>query len=59
MTMEIGTCNALLRGVKTMIDGSVKVELEINPEDRELIAKLIKQYIDNKRLLAVAFVGIE
>ena len=57
--MEIGTCNALLRGVKTMIDGSVKVELEINPEDRELIAKLIKQYIDNKRLLAVAFVGIE
>jgi hypothetical protein len=56
---EIGTCNAILRGVKTLVDGSIKVELEINPEDQEIISKLIKRFSLNKRLLTVAFIGVE
>lgn len=56
---EIGTCNAILRGVKTLVDGSIKVELEINPEDQKILSKLMERFAYNKRLLTCAFIGID
>lgn len=54
----IGSFNAILRGVKTLVDGSVKVELEINPEDEKVISNLIKAYLSNKRLISVGMVSV-
>jgi hypothetical protein len=53
---EIGSCEAILSGVSTKVDGSVKVTLEINPNDQELIGKLINAYLQNDRLLTVGFI---
>jgi hypothetical protein len=56
--IEIGSCEAILAGVSTKVDGSVKVTLEINPNDQQLIGKLINSYLENDRLLTVAFVKV-
>jgi hypothetical protein len=56
---EIGSCDAVLRGVKTMVDGSIKIELEINPSDKKIVTKLMELYADNMRFLSVGFVSHE
>jgi hypothetical protein len=55
---ELGSCQAILSGVSTKVDGSVKVTLEINPEDQTIIGKLINAYLQNERLLQVAFLRL-
>ena len=56
---EIGSCEAVLAGISTKIDGSVKITLEVNPNDQELIGRLINCYLENRKLLTVAFVEVE
>ena len=56
--IEIGSCNALLVGIKTMVDGSVKVEFAINPEDQEIASKLLKSYLLNEKLFSIGLVKI-
>jgi len=55
---EIGSCEAILAGIATKIDGSVKITLEINPNDQELIGKLINCYLENRKLITVGFVEV-
>lgn len=57
-TVPIGSCFTILKGVKTLVDGSVKIELEVNPEDQELISKLLRAYVENDRLLSVGFLKV-
>lgn len=53
---EIGSCNALLAGIATKIDGSVKITLEINPDEHKVLSELLKCYALDQKLLTVAFV---
>lgn len=56
---EIGACNALVYSIATKVDGSVKLVLEINPDDQEIISKLMRRYLENKKLLQIGIVGID
>ena len=55
---EIGACNALIYSIGTKADGSVKLVLEINPEDQKVIQKLMSRFLINEKLLQVGFVGV-
>jgi hypothetical protein len=57
--IEVGSCQAILAGISTKIDGSIKITLEINPEDQSLAGKLIKCFAENDKLFHVAFVKVE
>jgi hypothetical protein len=56
--VEIGSCQAILEGVSTKVDGSISIRLNINPEDQSLAGKLIKCFAENDKLLQVAFVKV-
>lgn len=54
---QLGACEAILSGVSTLKDGSVKITLEINPSEDDVITKLIQKYLANERLFTVGFVS--
>jgi hypothetical protein len=56
--LEIGSCNAILSGISTKVDGSIKLTLEINPEDQAIIAKLMQRFAINEKLLQVGIVAL-
>jgi len=56
---ELGSCSAILAGISTKIDGSLKITIEVNPEDQALVSNLLKRYAMNKKLLQVGFVGVD
>jgi len=55
---EIGSCSAILAGLSTKVDGSVKVQLEINPSEQEILSRLLKLFATNEKLLQVAFIKV-
>jgi len=56
--IEIGSCQAILSGISTKIDGSIKVTLEINPDNQEILSKLLSSFATNEKLLQVAFLKV-
>jgi hypothetical protein len=56
---EIGSCQSILKSIKTVTDGSVYLTLEINPDNQEIISRLMRLYLLNERLFEVGFVGIK
>ena len=56
---EIGSCAAILAGLSTKVDGSIKVVLEINPTEQEILARLLKLFATNEKLLQVAFIKVD
>jgi hypothetical protein len=56
---ELGACQALLSSISTRIDGSITIKLEINPEDRELVNKLMNSYLSDQKLFTVAFIRMD
>lgn len=55
---EIGSCSAILAGIATKVDGSVKVVLEINPDNQDILSKLLNCYATNQKLLQVGFIQV-
>jgi len=53
---ELGVCQAILSSINTRVDGSVTIKLEINPQDQALINRLMNAYLNDEKLLTVAFV---
>jgi len=56
---EIGSCTAILAGLSTKVDGSIKVSLEINPSEQEILSRLLKLFATNEKLLQVAFIKVD
>lgn len=56
--VEIGSCAAILSGISTKVDGSIKVTLEINPEDQDIISRLMQRFAINEKLLQVGFISV-
>ena len=56
--IEIGSCQAILSGISTKVDGSIKVTLEINPDNQEILSKLLSSFATNEKLLQVAFLKV-
>lgn len=59
MAQEVGSINAILSGVRTKVDGSVSITLEANPQEIQVINKLLQLYLIDKRLFAVAFIQVD
>lgn len=55
---EVGTCQAILNTIRTKVDGSVSITLDVNPEDTALINKLMSLYLLDRKLLTVGFVEV-
>lgn len=56
---EIGSCEAIINSIKTRVDGSISLTLEINPHDSELVNRLMRLYLEDKKLVTCAFVRVE
>lgn len=54
--IELGVCQAILSSIATRQDGSVTIKLEVNPNDTELINRLMRSYLDGDKLVTVAFI---
>lgn len=53
---EVGTIEALLDSIKTMKDGSCKISFEVNPENIQVVNRLLNKYLINQRLFTIAIV---
>jgi hypothetical protein len=58
MSKEIGVCEAVLSSIKTRMDGSVTVALEINPDEKQTIKELMQAFLADEKLMTVAFVAV-
>lgn len=56
---EVGACQALLSSISTRVDGSITIKLEINPEDKDLVNKLMNSYLQDQKLFTVAFIRVD
>ena len=57
-TDQIGVCQAIIAGISTKVDGSIILKLEINPDEQEIIAKLLQKWAINQRLMNIGLVSI-
>jgi hypothetical protein len=57
-TDQIGVCQAIIAGISTKVDGSIILKLEINPDEQEIIAKLLQKWAINQRLMNVGLVSV-
>lgn len=55
--MEIGATNAIISKVTTLIDGSVRVSLDI--QDIEIAQKLLKLYVIGDPLIHLGIVKVD
>jgi hypothetical protein len=56
---EIGSCTAIINSISTTRDGGYKLTLELNPEDRQVINKLMDRYGVNKKVIQIGVIGVE
>ena len=56
---EIGSCTAIVNTISTTRDGGYKLTLELNPEDRQVINKLMDRYGVGKKVVQLGIVGVE
>jgi len=53
MITEIGSTDAILASIKTRVDGSVLVSFELNPENSQVINKLMNAYLADNKLFTL------
>ena len=53
---ELGTCDALIYKVSTLVDGGCRLTLDLNSKDIELIQKLLKLSMTGDPLVTIGFV---
>jgi hypothetical protein len=56
---EIGAINCILSAIKTKVDGSCSITIEANPNEIQVINKLMQSYLLNERVFTVAFVKVD
>lgn len=53
--IELGACEALINKIQTTIDGGARITLDINPDNLELIKKLMDIKFSQNGLVYVGF----
>ena len=56
MVEEIGTIEAIVSSITTLKDGSCKISFEVNPENIQVINRLMQKYLINERLFTIGIV---
>ncbi len=55
---EIGACQAIIDKISTIADGSIRLTLDLNPSEQDIISKLLKLKLLNKPLIQIGIVSI-
>lgn len=55
---EIGSCAAIIKSIKTTIDGGFNISLDINPNDEQLISKLMRKFANGDKLIEIGIVAV-
>jgi hypothetical protein len=50
---EVGAIEAIVSSITTLKDGSIKLSLELNPDNVQVINKLMTKYLNNERLFTI------
>lgn len=53
---EIGAIQAILSSIKTAVDGSVKITFEVNPDNSDVINRLMSKFLIDQKLFTIAIV---
>ena len=57
---EVGAISALLTGMSTLKDGSLKITFEVNPDEIKSINRLMELYLIDERLFCLGITrGVE
>ena len=53
--VKLGVCQAIVSSISTQKDKSIKITIDVNPEDQDLVAKLMRIYLEGDQALSVTF----
>lgn len=56
---EIGSARAIINKIQTTTDGSLRLTLDLLPQDETIIQKLISRFARNEKILEVGIVAID
>lgn len=56
---KIGSCSAVLASISTKVDGSVKLVLDIMPQDKEILSRLMERFLIGENLYEVGIIGVK
>lgn len=57
--MEIGSCPALIYKISTLLDGGVRLTLDIDSSNTDVITKLMERKLQNKPLIQLGMIGLD
>lgn len=57
--IEIGSCRAVMNKIQTTTDGSLRLTLDLFPQDRQMVAALLERFAINEKLLEIGIVAID
>lgn len=57
-TKEIGSISAILAGINTLKDGSIKLSFEVNPSEQEVLSRLLKAFANNEKLFQIGIIQV-
>lgn len=49
---------AIIKSIKTTIDGGFNLSLDINPDDEKIISSLMRKFAEGEKLLQIGMVAI-
>lgn len=56
---EVGSIQAVLSGISTRVDQSIKISFDVLPDDQKVIAELLKAYTTGSTLFTLGIVQVE
>jgi len=56
---EIGSCQGIINKIQTTLDGGVRLTLDLNPSESDLIKKLFELKMSEEPEVCVGFAKIE
>lgn len=55
---EIGSCQCILDSIKTRVDGSVSISLNIDASNQQILTRLLQCFSSNEKLLQIAILKV-
>lgn len=52
---ELGSCECVIGNIRTLVDGSCRISLDLDPQAIDIITKLIKMKMANEQTIYVGF----
>lgn len=56
---EIGSCRAIINSIRTTTDGSLRLTLDLLPQDKDIVTKLLSRFAINEKIVEIGIVAID